>query len=267
MSGTEMSHPHYGALRAVHPLASVLLQHNPGPMTLEGTNTWVVSVPDSGERIVVDPGEDDGTHLEALADGAPVAAAVLTHRHHDHAGGIDRFVALTGAPVYAADPSLVSGTAPLTDGTVIAAAGVELTVLATPGHTSDSVSLLLTGPGADGAALLAGDTVLGRGTTVIAHPDGALGPYLDSLRRIAELPAGTPVLPGPGPELPDAARIANDYLAHREQRLDQVRAALDELGPDAAPRAVVELVYADVDTSLWDAAEMSVRAQLDHLRG
>ena len=261
-----MSHPLYGSLRAVHPLASVLLQDNPGPMTLDGTNTWVVSAPDSGRRIVVDPGEDDGTHLETLADGAPVAAIVLTHRHHDHAGGIGRFVELTGAPVHAADPSLTTGTDPLTDGAVIAAAGVELEVLATPGHTSDSVSLLLTGPGSDGAALLSGDTILGRGTTVIAHPDGALGPYLDSLRRIAELPAGTPVLPGHGPELPDAPEIANAYLAHREQRLEQVRAALGELGPDASARDIVEVVYADVDTSLWDAAELSVRAQLDHLR-
>ncbi|ANY06893.1 MBL fold metallo-hydrolase [Pseudonocardia sp. HH130630-07] len=261
-----MSHPLYGSLRAVHPLAAVLLQDNPGPMTLDGTNTWVVGVPDSGERIVVDPGEDDGTHLERLADGAPVAAVVLTHRHHDHSGGARRFVELTGAPVYAADPDLAAGTEPLTDGVVIAGAGVELTVLATPGHTADSVSLLLDGPGSGGPALLSGDTVLGRGTTVIARPDGALGPYLESLRRIAELPAGVPVLPGHGPELPDAVQVANAYLAHREQRLDQVRAALEQLGPEATARDVVEVVYADVDTSLWDAAEQSVTAQLEYLR-
>lgn len=262
-----MSHPLYGTLRAAHPLASVLLQDNPGPMTLEGTNTWVLAASDAHGRIVVDPGEDDGTHLEALADGPPVTAVVLTHRHHDHAGGIGRFVELTGAPVFAADPSLASGTTPLVDGAVVAGGGVELEVLTTPGHTSDSVSLLLRGPGSDGVALLSGDTVLGRGTTVIAHPDGTLGPYLDSLRRIAELPAGTPVLPGHGPELPDAADTARHYLAHREQRLEQVRAALERLGPDASARDVVEVVYADVDTSLWDAAELSVRAQLDHLRG
>lgn len=262
-----MTHPLYGSLRAVHPLASVLLQDNPGAMTLDGTNSWVVSVPDSGERIVIDPGEDDGVHLERLADGPPVAAIVLTHRHHDHAGGIGRFVELTGAPVHAADPSLTTGTDPLVDGVVIAGAGVELTVMTTPGHTSDSVSLLLDGPGSDSPALLAGDTILGRGTTVIAHPDGALGPYLDSLRRIADLPSGTPVLPGHGPELPDAGEIATAYLEHRRQRLEQVRAAVEQLGPDATPRQVVELVYADVDTSLWAAAEQSVKAQLDHLRG
>jgi glyoxylase-like metal-dependent hydrolase (beta-lactamase superfamily II) len=100
---------------------------------------------------------------------------------------------------------------------------------------------------------------------VIAHPDGALGPYLDSLRRLAELAPGTAVLPGHGPELPDAPAAAAGYLAHREQRLEQVRAALERLGRDATARQVVELVYADVDRTLWPAAELSVRAQLEHL--
>jgi glyoxylase-like metal-dependent hydrolase (beta-lactamase superfamily II) len=159
----------------------------------------------------------------------------------------------------------VLGSEALGDGEVVAAAGVELRVVATPGHTSDSVSFLLDGPGAP-TAVLTGDTVLGRGTTVIAHPDGRLGPYLESLRRLADLPPATAVLPGHGPELPDAAQVAAAYLAHREQRLDQVRDALARLGPDASARAVVELVYADVDESLWPAAELSVRAQLDHLR-
>jgi glyoxylase-like metal-dependent hydrolase (beta-lactamase superfamily II) len=114
--------------------------------------------------------------------------------------------------------------------------------------------------------VLTGDTVLGRGTTVVAHPDGRLGDYLDSLRSLAELPPGTVVLPGHGPELPDAGDVARAYLAHREQRLDQIRAALAELGPDATPPQVVERVYADVDQVLWPAAELSVRAQLEYLR-
>ena len=115
--------------------------------------------------------------------------------------------------------------------------------------------------------MLTGDTVLGRGTTVIAHPDGALGPYLESLRRLADLAPDTAVLTGHGPELPDVAAVANAYLAHREERLDQVRNALARLGPRASPRAVVEDVYADVDRALWPAAELSVRAQLEYLRG
>jgi glyoxylase-like metal-dependent hydrolase (beta-lactamase superfamily II) len=242
---------------------------NPGPMTLEGTNTWLV-----GRRrlLVVDPGPADATHLdrvlaEVSRDGGRLGGVLLTHRHHDHAAGARRFAGLTGAPVRALDPSLVLGSEALGDGDVVAAAGCEIRVLATPGHTSDSLSFVLDGPGAAGQVVLTGDTVLGRGTTVIAHPDGALGPYLASLRRLAELPDGTAVLPGHGPELPDAPAVAARYLEHRRERLDEVRAALDVLGPEATPREVVQRVYADVDRVLWPAAEASVRAQLAYLRG
>jgi glyoxylase-like metal-dependent hydrolase (beta-lactamase superfamily II) len=261
-----MTGPAYGVLRLVTPLASVLLAENPSPMTLDGTNTWVLRAPGEESCVVVDPGEEDEVHLRRVAAQGPVALVLLTHRHHDHAGGARRFAELTGAPVRALDPSLVLGSEALGDGDVVPAAGVELRVVATPGHTSDSLSFLLDGPGAD-QAVLTGDTVLGRGTTVIAHPDGALGPYLDSLRRLADLAPATAVLPGHGPELPDAPAVATAYLAHREERLEQVRAALGVLGEHATPRQVVEVVYADVDRGLWPAAELSVRAQLDHLRG
>ena len=260
-------HPSYGQLRHVTPLAAVLLQDNPSPMTLEGTNTWVLRAPDEQECVVVDPGDDDPDHQRRVAAHGPVAIILLTHRHHDHAAGARRFAELTGAPVRALDPSLVLGAEALGDGDVVAAAGCELRVVATPGHTSDSLSFRLDGPGARSPAVLTGDTILGRGTTVIAHPDGALGPYLGSLRRLTELPDGTEVLPGHGPELPDAPTAARLYLAHREERLEQVRGALRALGPDATARQVVERVYADVDRVLWPAAEASVRAQLEYLRG
>ena len=252
----------YEELRPVTPHAGVVLADNPSPMTLDGTNTWVLRAPDAPDCIVIDPGEDDDRHLRAVAAHGPVALVLLTHRHHDHAGGARRFQELTGAPVRALDPSLVLGSEALADGDVVTAAGVELRVVATPGHTSDSLSFLLTPDN----AVLTGDTVLGRGTTVIAHPDGALGPYLESLRRLADLAPDTAVLTGHGPELPDVAAVATAYLAHREERLDQVRDALARLGPQASPRAVVEDVYADVDRALWPAAELSVRAQLDYLR-
>jgi glyoxylase-like metal-dependent hydrolase (beta-lactamase superfamily II) len=136
---------------------------------------------------------------------------------------------------------------------------VLLRVIHTPGHSSDSLSLHLE----DDNAVLTGDTILGRGTTVVAHPDGVLADYLDSLRRLRELGDAT-VLPGHGPELPSAGVAAQEYLTHREQRLTQVRAAVASGATTA--QEVVEIVYADVDRALWPAATLSVRAQLEYLR-
>ena len=143
---------------------------------------------------------------------------------------------------------------------MIDAAGLKITVMATPGHTADSLSFVL-----DDAVLTA-DTVLGRGTTVMDKEDGSLTDYVESLHRLRGLGART-VLPGHGPDLPDLKAVASGYLAHRQERLEQVRSALRELGEDASVRQIVEHVYADVDEKLWDAAEWSVQVQLDYLRG
>ena len=255
-----MSHPLYGQLRPVTPYASVLLARNPSPMTLDGTNTWLLRTPGSESCLVIDPGPDDPEHLRAVVAAAgEVTEILLTHGHLDHSAGAAALRALTRAPVRALDPAQRLGGEGLGEGDVVAAAGVEVRVLATPGHTADSLCFAV------GDAVLTGDTVLGRGTTVVAHPDGRLADYLDSLRRLHDL--GTrAVLPGHGPELPDLAAITSAYLAHREERLEQVRAALDRLGPDAAAMDVVRVVYADVDPVLWPAAELSVRAQLEYLR-
>jgi glyoxylase-like metal-dependent hydrolase (beta-lactamase superfamily II) len=260
-----MTRPAYDVLRQVTPLAAVVLAANPSPMTLEGTNTWLLSAPGADQVVVVDPGPDDELHLAAVAAAAgQVATILLTHGHFDHSQGARRLHDLTGAPVRALDPAHRLGDEGLGEGDVITAGGVEVRVWATPGHSSDSLSFLLDPQDGTAAAVLTGDTILGRGTTVVAYPDGDLADYLDSLRRLRELGDAT-VLTGHGPELPRAGEAAANYLAHREQRLAQVRAALVELGPDADPRAVVELVYADVDRVLWPAAEMSVRAQLRYL--
>lgn len=250
----------YDQVRQVTARAAVLLQDNPGPMTLDGTNTWLLG---GGRSVVVDPGqgEDPDRHVPAvLAAAGDVSLIVLTHRHPDHVELAAALHEATGAPVRAADPQLCLGAGPLADGEVLVAGDAEVQVLATPGHTSDSVCLVL-----DDGPVLTGDTILGRGTTVVAHPDGALGPYLDSLGRLRELGERL-VLPGHGPELPSLSAIAGQYLAHRAERLDQVQAALNILGADATARQIVEHVYADVDESVWWAAELSVRAQLDYLR-
>jgi glyoxylase-like metal-dependent hydrolase (beta-lactamase superfamily II) len=257
----------YEQLRQVTPHAAVVLAANPGPMTLDGTNTWLLRAAGASDAIVVDPGPADETHLAAVVAAAgQVAVILLTHRHRDHSAGAARLHELSGAPVRALDPAHRLGSEGLTEGDVVAAAGVELRVWATPGHSSDSLSFLLDPLDGTAAAVLTGDTILGRGTSVVAYPDGDLGDYLTSLRRLRELGPAT-VLPGHGPELAGAGEVAAAYLAHRSERLDQLRAALDVLGPDAAPRAVVEHVYADVDQAVWPAAERTVRAQLAYLRG
>ena len=146
----------------------------------------------------------------------------------------------------------------LIDGEVIDAAGLKITVMATPGHTADSLSFVLED------AVLTADTVLGRGTTVIDKEDGSLTDYLESLQRLRGLGRRT-VLPGHGPDLADLEAVASGYLVHRHERLEQVRAALRDLGEDARRAQIVEHVYIDVDEKLWDAAEWSVQAQLDYL--
>jgi glyoxylase-like metal-dependent hydrolase (beta-lactamase superfamily II) len=255
-----IEHPAYGQLRPVTATASVLLCDNPGKMTLDGTNTWVLRGPGSDEIVIVDPGPDDDAHIERLAALGRIPLVLISHKHGDHTDGIDKLVDLTGATVRSVGSGFLRGLGgPLTDREVIDAAGLRITVLATPGHTADSVSFVV-----DDAVLTA-DTVLGYGTTVIDNEDGDLGQYLDSLQRLHGL--GTRiVLPGHGPDLPDLAAVTQMYLTHRQERLDQVRAALREIGEDATARQIVEHVYTDVDEKLWDVAEWSVQAQLNYLR-
>ena len=255
-----VEHPAYKTLRPVTETASVLLCDNPGLLTLEGTNTWVLQGPGTDEMVIVDPGPDDDEHIGLVADLGKIPLVLISHKHEDHTGAIDKIVERTGAVVRSVGSGFLRGLGgPLTDGEVIEAAGLRITVMATPGHTADSVSFLL-----DDAVLTA-DTVLGRGTTVIDSEDGSLRDYLESLQRLRGLGHRT-VLPGHGPDLDDLQAVSDMYLTHREERLGQVREALRTLGDDAGARQIVEHVYTDVDEKLWDAAEWSVQAQLDYLR-
>jgi glyoxylase-like metal-dependent hydrolase (beta-lactamase superfamily II) len=257
---SELEHPAYGQLRRVTDTASVLLCDNPGMLTLEGTNTWVLQGPRSDERVIVDPGPDDDAHIERIASLGKIPLVLISHKHGDHTDAIDKLVDRTGATVRAIGSGFLRGLGgPLTDGEVVDAAGLSIKVMATPGHTADSLSFLV-----DDAVLTA-DTVLGRGTTVIDNEDGSLREYMESLRRLNGL-GGRAVLPGHGPDLADLEAVTAMYIAHREERLDQVRAALQTLGADATARQVVEHVYTDVDEKLWDHAEWSVQAQLNYLR-
>lgn len=255
-------------------LATRVLAPNPGPMTLDGTNSFIVRAPGSPRVVVVDPGPDDDGHLEALRAAGDVELILLTHHHRDHTEAAARFAALTGAPVRAHDPALCIDGPPLHDGETITAAGTRIEVLATPGHTADSVSLHLPDDTAPASAqpqgsMITGDTILGRGTTIIAHPDGSLAGYMASLERLKTFGA-IAVLPAHGPQLPSLADICRTYLSHRRMRLEQVRATLASLGfePSGEPpvvTAVVDAVYGDIDPAVRFAAEASVRAQLEYL--
>jgi glyoxylase-like metal-dependent hydrolase (beta-lactamase superfamily II) len=247
--------------------AARVLAANPGPMTLDGTNTWILRAPDSDQSVVVDPGPMLEDHLrEVLEEAGRVAVVLLTHKHPDHSEGAAAFANRAGCGVRAVDPAFRIPTDHahgLSEGDVITAGDLRIEVLPTPGHTLDSVCFWLPQDG----SLLTGDTVLGRGTSVVAHPDGALGPYLDSLDRLrafANSPAGVDrILPGHGPVLDDPTAVLTYYIDHRQERLAQVREAL--AAGHTTPEAIVHHVYADVAPTLWPAAERSVRAQLDYL--
>ncbi len=235
---------------------SLVRAPNPGPMTLDGTNTWVLRSP-GGDAIVVDPGPLHEGHLVAVAAAGDVRGVLTTHHHIDHTEGVDRLLELCpGAELW--QPAVDGG---LGEAGGWRADGLELRCIPTPGHTADSITLV--GGVGDERVVLTGDTILGRGTTVIADPDGDLGDYLASL-RLLELLGAVPVLPGHGPALTDCGAAAAFYLRHRLARLDQVRSAL--AAGARTPRAVVEIVYADVDDEILRlAAEASVRAALAYL--
>jgi glyoxylase-like metal-dependent hydrolase (beta-lactamase superfamily II) len=264
--------------------AECVLAPNANPMTLDGTNTWVLREPGARRSVVVDPGPAHAAHLDAVAERAgEVGVVLLTHHHADHAEAAREFAERMGCGVRALDPAYRLGSEGLGDGDVVEVEGLEVRIVATPGHTADSLSFLVP---ADGA-VLTGDTVLGRGTTVVAHPDGQLGAYLGSLDRLHALASEhelAAIWPGHGPVIDDALGALDAYRAHRRERLAQVEAAVAALRPDGGPgggpgigpgvgsgaddtlpRQVVEVVYADVDPVLWGAAELSVRAQLAYL--
>jgi len=256
--------------------AVCVLAPNASPMTLDGTNTWVLREPGGTRSVVVDPGPPSPSHLAAVRSLAgPVGVVLLTHHHLDHSEAAREFAESVGCGVRALDPSYRLGSEGLGAGDVVSVDGLEVHVVATPGHTADSLSFVLPAE----QAVLTGDTVLGRGTTVVAHPDGELGAYLSSLDRLHALASAQEIAtiwPGHGPVIADALPALDHYIAHRRERLEQVRDALRSLHADARagvpldhatiPARVVAIVYADVDPVLWPAAELSVRAQLAYLQ-
>lgn len=243
-----------------------MLAPNPSPMTLDGTNTYVLTEPGSGGALIVDPGPEDPAHRDRVVAlltelEATCELVLVTHHHRDHSAAARAWAEHFGCDVAAPTREVAGPDGRLVaDGDVVAAAGLRLAAVATPGHTADHTAYRLpTG------ALLTGDHILGRGTSVVAHPDGDLSAYLDSLRRVLGLGSDA-LFPGHGPEMTeDPEAVVRFYLDHRAYREEQVRAVLRS-GP-RTPRGIVEVVYADIDRRLWDAAEASTRATLAKLAG
>jgi glyoxylase-like metal-dependent hydrolase (beta-lactamase superfamily II) len=214
---------------------------NPSPLTLDGTNTYVV------EHWVVDPGPADPAHLDALVEaaGGTVEGIVLTHDHSDHSEGADPLAERTGAPVVRPRGGERHG---------------PFETIATPGHAPDHVALLA------GRALFTGDTVLGTGSVFIMPGEGSLAAYLDSLRRLRELEVDA-ILPGHGPVVWDPRAKLDEYIAHR---LDRERRVLDGLAAGARTRdELLDSAWSDVDFAaqpyLRYAAAATLEAHLEKL--
>ena len=232
-----------------HPVR--VLAPNPGPFTLEGTNTWIVGRDPS---VVIDPGPDDPWHLARVARLAdPVAAILLTHRHPDHEPGAAPLSARTGAPVHAYRPG--PGEMALSSGQTVEAGGVRLRVVHTPGHTPDHVVF----HDAETGALFTGDMVLGRGTSIVDPPEGEMAAYLRSLEAMAALHPFV-LYPGHGPTVWSAASKLREYAEHRAARERQVLAGLS--GGPRSPEELVPGIYTDVPAELHPLAARSVLAHL-----
>jgi glyoxylase-like metal-dependent hydrolase (beta-lactamase superfamily II) len=249
----------------LEPQVTRVLAPNPGLMSLDGTNTYIVGEPGSGRAVVVDPGPDDASHLAAVeavlaARGAECVAVLVTHHHIDHAEAALPWGSHFGAQV-AAGSAAVAGPRGrvLEPGERLSLAGTTIGVVPTPGHTGDHLAFRL-----ESGAVLVGDHVLGRGTSVVTHPEGDVLAYLESLRRVHDL-GPSALYCGHGPELTeDPGAVLDFYLAHRAYREQQL---LDALG--RGPATVDELVatvYAEYPQEVWPAAAQSTRATLDKLR-
>jgi glyoxylase-like metal-dependent hydrolase (beta-lactamase superfamily II) len=249
----------------LEPQVTRVLAPNPGSMSLDGTNTYVVGEPGSGQAVLVDPGPDDAAHLAAVSEalaarGAECVAVLVTHHHVDHAEAALPWGTHFGAQV-AAGSAAVAGPRGrvLEPGERLALAGTTIGVVPTPGHTQDHLAFRL-----ESGAVLVGDHVLGRGTSVVTHPEGDVLAYLESLRRVHDL-GPSALYCGHGPELTeDPGAVLDFYLAHRAYREQQLLEALGR-GP-ATVDELVATVYAAYPREVWPAAAQSTRATLDKLR-
>lgn len=225
---------------------------NPGPFTLDGTQTYLL-----GDSALIDPGPSIASHIDALRDAMPNLRTIfITHRHGDHAPAAVPLREMTGARIIAPRGVLRDD---VVDVRVQGGETIEsLDVIATPGHTNEHVCYMTS----DGD-LFTGDTILGFGTTTIFPPDGHMGDYLRSLQTLR---ARNPrrIYPAHGPVRDDAVALIDEYIAHRLQREQQVLDAL-AAGAETAPE-IRARIYTDLDERLHRAAEIQIEVHLIKLR-
>ena len=221
---------------------------NPGPMTLEGTNTYVVG---RDPAVVIDPGPDHEGHLEAVQALAEarggIGTLLLTHDHSDHSEGVEK---LGVQPTHPADGETVGG----------------LQAISTPGHADEHLCFLLPLPADEGGGLacFTGDLILGEGSTIVGPRDmgGSLLHYMQSLRRLEALDLKL-LYPGHGPEVHDPGAKIAEYVEHRMMRERRLVEALDR--GERSRAALLAEVWDDVPEELRPAAEIAMRAHLEKL--
>ena len=222
-----------------HPEVLRILAPNPGPMTLEGTNTYVYG---ADPCLVIDPGSDDPAHLEAIAAAAAerggIGVVLLTHSHGDDTTGADQL----GAPVVLPEDGDRHG---------------GLRALATPGHAADHVAFL----SADGVCF-SGDLVLGIGSTIVPPGGNSLAAFVDSLRLLQAEPLEL-IAPGHGPWITDPGAKLAEYVEHREMRERRLLAALDN--GERSRAQLLTTVWDDVPVALLPMAAMAMEAHLEKL--
>jgi glyoxylase-like metal-dependent hydrolase (beta-lactamase superfamily II) len=234
-------------------------------MTGPGTNTYLVGI---DELIVIDPGPDDESHMQAIlaAAGAPVRWILCTHTHMDHAPGAERLRQLTGATVAAmAAPRTdhdfqLSVDRVLADGDTIECGAVSIRALHTPGHASNHVCYLL----AHNRMLFTGDHIMQGSTVVIWPPDGNMRAYIDSLRDLLKVDIAV-LAPGHGNLIEKPQDELNRLIEHRLRREDKVRQAVLRAGTGATIEALLPSAYDDVSKSLYKWAALSLQAHLEKL--
>jgi glyoxylase-like metal-dependent hydrolase (beta-lactamase superfamily II) len=224
---------------------------NPGPLTLSGTNTWVVG---REPAWIVDPGPLIEAHVERLSAAIDAAGGlggvVLTHDHHDHAEAVGKLLERYPAPLAAGRGE---GALRLADGVRFG----PFEAVATPGHSADHFALLA------GGACFTGDAVLGEGSVFIAPEPGAMSSYLEALERLSRREDIDVLCPGHGPPVWEPRAKLEEYIGHRLDRERDLIAALSE-GLRTTPE-LLEAVWADVPEALRPLAAVTLAAHLDKL--